>query len=198
MAWCLSTTCLCCTALSCQMHPAAKQLCELSQGTQNDPDSLRYLWAALLIWMLLQWNIGQSSSRLFFFFFLRVVVVSHGRVPGLQLHLLACLCFLAPPGFSRIRFIYILKPREELSRCHANLSGWLSWNCVALIWWLSWSLQSLHSAHRRKYFLKSASFFHFNMFSSIFLSHSFSDTELAQWRKQAIVKHFIWHHRHIY
>lgn len=133
-----------------------------------------------------------------FFFFLRVVVVSHGRVPGLQLHLLACLCFLAPPGFSRIRFIYILKPREELSRCHANLSGWLSWNCVALIWWLSWSLQSLHSAHRRKYFLKSASFFHFNMFSSIFLSHSFSDTELAQWRKQAIVKHFIWHHRHIY
>lgn len=69
MAWCLSTTCLCCTALSCQMHPAAKQLCELSQGTRNDPDSLRYLWAALLIWMLLQWNIGQSSSRLFYFFF---------------------------------------------------------------------------------------------------------------------------------
>lgn len=180
------------------MHPAAKQLCEISRGTWNDPDSLRYLWAAWLIWMLLQWNIGQRSSCLLFFFFLRAVVVSMVVLPGLQMHLFACLCFLVPPGFSRIRFIYILTPREELSLCHANLSGWLSWNCVALIWWFSWSFQSLRSAHRRKYFLKSASFFHFNMFSSIFLSHSFSDTELAQWRKQAIVKHFIWHYGHIY
>lgn len=27
-AWCLSTTCLCCTTFSCQMHSWAKQLCE--------------------------------------------------------------------------------------------------------------------------------------------------------------------------
>lgn len=102
-------------------------------------------------------------------------------LPSLPMNLLACLCFLVPPRLSRIRLIYVLKPREELSLCHANLSRWLCWKCVALIWWFSWSFPSLHSAHRRKYFFKSASFFHFNMFSSIFITHSFSDTELAQW-----------------
>lgn len=154
-AWCLSTACLCCTTLSCHMHPAAKQLCGDQPSSLEWSWLLNKLWAAWFIWMLLQWNTGKSFF-VFFGFFLRAVVVSVVVVPGLHMHHLACLYFLMPPGFSRVRLIYILKPRGEVSLCHADLSVWLSWNCVALIWWFSWSFQSLHSARRRKYFLKSS------------------------------------------
>lgn len=42
---------------------------------------------------------------------------------GLQMHLVACLCFLVPPGFSRIRCIYSLletKRRDEPVLCKSK------------------------------------------------------------------------------
>lgn len=71
-------------------------------------------------------TVKHGTKFLSFFFFLRVVLVSMVVYPGLQMHLLACLCFLVSLRFSRIKFISGLKPREELSVCHADPSGWLS------------------------------------------------------------------------
>lgn len=70
----------------------------------------------------------KHRKKWFFVFlvFLRAIVVSVVVLPGLHMHHLACLYFLIPPGFSRVRLIYILKPREEVSLCHADLNVWLS------------------------------------------------------------------------
>lgn len=138
---------LCCNTFSCQMHPAAKQLCE------DQPRNLEWSWqlntplGCKVNMIAATVKHGQGS---YLFFLLRAGVVSMVVFPALQMHLLAQLCFLVPPGFFKIRLIYILKLREELSLCHANPSGWLSWKCLALIWWCSWSFQNLHSAHRRQ------------------------------------------------
>lgn len=86
---------------------------------------------------------------LFFFFSFRKKCCC--SIHALQMHLLVCLGFLVPSGFPRIRCIYVLlKPREELSPYHANLSGWLSWNCVSVVWWFSWPFWNLCSAYGRR------------------------------------------------
>lgn len=180
----LSTACLCCTALTCIFQQ--RSLIRISWGTWSDPASLIHVWAAWLIWMLLQWNTGQSSCCFlvvgFFGVFLglfhsgkNAVVVSMVVLPTLQMHLLACPGFLAPSGFPRISSIYVLlKPMEELSLYYATLSGWLSWNCMALVWWFCWLFWSLCSAYGRKRL--SASFFLFfknllfKYFSSVFFA----------------------------
>lgn len=65
----LSTACLCCTALTCIFQQSG--FIRINWGTWSDPASLIHIWAAWLIWILLQWNIQRSSCLFIFalFFF---------------------------------------------------------------------------------------------------------------------------------
>lgn len=153
------------TEWSCQLNTPLGCIVNLDAATVKH--RTRFFW---FFWLV------------FFFSFRKNVVVCMVMLPALQMHLLVCLGFLVPSGFPRIRSIYVLlKPMEVLSPYHVNLSGWLSWNYVSVVWWFSWPFWSLCSAYGRKRLSASLLVFGFlyvfKYFSSVFFS--FSDMKLA-------------------